>query len=131
MNHREIAVSYLESDIETLEDALLDSYSDSTEISVQGEAEHEKEYDSRPNRNVLDALLAQAKNIINESPQQFRDIICKKLNYCDNINSDKASISIAIVDTALITKLALLFPPLLVSVYIIRKGLLDDLCGCS
>lgn len=79
------------------------------------------------------ALIANNKisKAIKNHEGKIKREICEKHKYCKVIKSDKLKMIKTIIDSGIIIVLGLPIPAVTLSVYILRLGYFDQLCGCE
>ena len=75
-----------------------------------------------------------AESIVSDISERLRSIICDDLNYCElrkKLKSEGAALAIAVADGLISSTLMIPIPITALSVYLIKKGILDQLCQCD
>jgi hypothetical protein len=84
-------------------------------------------------KDFATALADKAKSAMRKSGAD--KLICEKLEFCERIESQHVKMAIDIADVIFRGKMILVglppVPPTKFAVYLIRTGLLDDLCQCK
>ena len=80
------------------------------------------------------SIKVHAPVIANEIAQKAHKVICEDLKYCEkreNLKDEGATLAIAVADGLLMAAIALPVPLTAISVYLVKKGILDNICDCE
>jgi hypothetical protein len=118
---------YLKLSLPMLEEGLVQDCIDAGVLSSTAKGDTKKSQQENVQKQISEAIKADEGRI--------KKLICTELNYCERISSERVKVIIDIVDAIVIGKITLLtalpIPLVRVTVYIVRKKMLDPLCDCK
>ncbi|MFK7745408.1 MAG: hypothetical protein AB8B47_10160 [Roseobacter sp.] len=126
MNSAEIE-DLLNMDIKMFELELVELYDPSQDdaITVTAWTGHDLTEKLKHVRKKLEASFETSKDVIKQK-------VCDDLDFCETVKNDKVNMVMWIVDTGVILGTAgvIPLPPVRATVYAMRLGMFDRLCGC-
>ena len=94
-----------------------------------GNHEHERE-----RRDADETFRAAAERHIDKYREQIHDALCKRWEYCKKrkaLATEGFQLSVGVADALLTLATGIPLPVTALSVYLVKRGVLDQICGCK
>jgi hypothetical protein len=62
---------------------------------------------------------------------KFKKLLCRDLRYCERSKSEGLALAIAVADSLVTATVMIPVPVTAISVYLVRRGILDRVCRCA
>jgi hypothetical protein len=72
-----------------------------------------------------------ATNLAERIAKRFKKVLCHDLRYCERSKSEGLALAISVADSLVMVGTMLPVPVTAISVYLVRRGILDRVCKCG